>query len=870
MVRRWRIDFVFVGSRGQLRYLVDRPGQSNGGAITSDPADDYAPTAAVDGIVFISERSGTPALYQHRANAGDAPVKIANAPAGRLHPPRISPDGQRIAYVQAITRNAFPGVAMNQLVVRNIATGDMQILSPAGADIFSAAPAWLDDDTLLYTADGLIQRVTLSTGTHTTIPFRAELPLQTTEFTARTPLAFTQDEQPAFGIVDPVELPDGRIVFTALGDLWSVGVDGALVQMTDDVFVERDPAVSPDGRRLAYISDREAGMQIWIRDLDDGIDSRVTELSAGMRYPTFSADGTRLAYQQVGPRGTQDFTVRVLDLATGETRRLRSAPKIWPGRMSWSADGRHITVAELSIPSKRFNDGVNRLVRINVAEDTVVVELLPDGHVPDFGPVASPDGESIALVIDGALWRVPVNPDGSLAGSPELVLDELVESPAWSSDSQRLTFLSNRGLETIELDTGRRRSSNPVLSWTPAVDPGARVVHAGRLFDGVADAYIDNVDIVIDGARIVAVEPHRERAADFDVIDASDKVVLPGLVDHHVHFEPHKGEWIGRTLLGFGVTTVVEPGGLPYESREIMEAWSSGRRAGPRLVFAGPQLDGSRRHFHFGAHINSDRRLEWEMDRADRLRYGLIKTYTRMPATRQAKTVELAHALGLPITAHAAFRNLAFGGDRIEHLRGSSRLAYSPKQSELLNTYADVEQIIVQSGAAVTPTIAVAGGFFDYTLSHPEISENPQYVAFNSAAYRQGLAGFTRMVGKNIDLVRTGLANAQSTVKRLHDNGVAIVAGTDSPIFPYGLALVIELANYVDAGLTPAEALRTATANAAIALGAENEIGRVQPGLLADLVIVDGDPLTDVTDMLNVSGVMSNGRYRTLAELMTP
>jgi imidazolonepropionase-like amidohydrolase len=126
------------------------------------------------------------------------------------------------------------------------------------------------------------------------------------------------------------------------------------------------------------------------------------------------------------------------------------------------------------------------------------------------------------------------------------------------------------------------------------------------------------------------------------------------------------------------------------------------------------------------------------------------------------------------------------------------------------------------------------------------------------------------MVGKNIDLVRTGLANAQSTVKRLHDNGVAIVAGTDSPIFPYGLALVIELANYVDAGLTPAEALRTATANAAIALGAENEIGRVQPGLLADLVIVDGDPLTDVTDMLNVSGVMSNGRYRNLAELMTP
>ena len=70
-----------------------------------------------------------------------------------------------------------------------------------------------------------------------------------------------------------------------------------------------------------------------------------------------------------------------------------------------------------------------------------------------------------------------------------------------------------------------------------------------------------------------------------------------------------------------------------------------------------------------------------------------------------------------------------------------------------------------------------------------------------------------------------------------------------------------------DAGLTPAEALRTATANAAIALGAENEIGRIKPGLLADIVIVDGDPLTDVSDLLNVSGVLTNGRYRTLNEL---
>ena len=93
------------------------------------------------------------------------------------------------------------------------------------------------------------------------------------------------------------------------------------------------------------------------------------------------------------------------------------------------------------------------------------------------------------------------------------------------------------------------------------------------------------------------------------------------------------------------------------------------------------------------------------------------------------------------------------------------------------------------------------------------------------------------------------------------------VAGTDSPIFPHGLALVIELQAYVGAGLTPAAALRTATSNAARAAGATDLVGRIEAGFLADLVIVDGDPLARMTDLLNVAGVMLNGRYLRIEDL---
>ena len=393
-------------------------------------------------------------------------------------------------------------------------------------------------------------------------------------------------------------------------------------------------------------------------------------------------------------------------------------------------------------------------------------------------------------------------------------------------------------------------------------------MHAGKLFDGIGANYRDNIDITIDGANIVKVEAHNTHPENITVIDASKRTVLPGLIDHHMHFQPHEGEWVGRAWLSFGVTTGVEPGGLPYQSRETREAWSTARRLGPRLVFAGPQLDGMRRHFHFAAHINSDERLGWEMQRAKELGYGLIKTYTRLPAERQRKAVELAHELGIPVTAHAAFRNLAFGGDRVEHLRGTSRLGYSPKQTEALRVYADVIEIMAANSSTITPTLAVAGGFFGFYLQHPEITADHRFQAFWPESYRQGLAGFARLVGKNESLLRYGLANAHEAIRTLHDSGVRVIAGTDSPIFPYGLTLIIELNNYVAAGLETHEVLQTATSVAAEAMGAANEIGSIRAGLLADLIIVDGDPLADMTELFNLTDVMINGRHYPLEELL--
>lgn len=835
--------------------------------LSNDPAADYAPALAANRLVFVSERNGKTALYSLPLGANglpaaqSVPTELAAAPAGKIYPPRFSPDGSQLAWVQAARRNAFPGVAQNELVIMDIVSSELRTLSTPQSDVFSAPPAWIDNQSLLYTADGQIRKLDLARGTASTVPFQAALELKRHHLTPKQPLTFTTTEQPVLGIVDPVMLADDSIVFTALGDLWQLSSEGALKQITNDAWVERDAAVSPDGRLLAYISDRGGSMQIWLRDLGSGSDRQLTDQSAGPRYPAFSPNGKALAYQQTGPRGTQDFTVHVLDIASGTSKRLRSAPAVWPGRMAWSAAGSHLTIAELFIPAPRFGDGANRLMRIDVVNDVATVESLPADMVPDAGPAGSPDGARLALVIDGALWLAPTAADGSLAGQPQLLLDELVESPAWSADSRQLTVLTQRGLESIAVDSSQRRLRNPPLAWSPATQPGTRIVHASRVFDGIGDNYLYDMDIVIEDARIVRVEAHRPHPQGVEIIDATDRTVIPGLIDHHVHFEGHEGERTGRSFLAFGVTTVVEPGGLPYESREIMEAWASGRRTGPRLVYAGPQLDGERRTFYFGTHVRSERRLDWELQRAQRLAYGFLKTYRRLPPRLQEQAVQDGHAQGLPVTAHAAFRNLGFGGDRSEHLRGSSRLAYSSKQSDLLQSYGDILAIFAATEGALTPTLVNQGAFFDYVLRHPEVMDNRQFKALYSATDRQALVAFARIVGKNIDFIRAGLGNAQATLAQLHAGGARIVAGTDSPIFPYGLALVMELESYVGAGLTTAAALRTATSDAAREMGAAGTVGTVSDGTLADLVIINGDPLTNINDLLNVTGVLKNGQY---------
>lgn len=831
--------------------------------LAGGPGDEYWPAVAPDGstLAFVSDRGGRPALWLQAPAA--APRALSGSAAGRPTAPGFSPDGRRLAFVAPTEQLAFPAVARQRLFVVDLDSNAITPVSHEAEDVFPFRPTWLDGDRLRYTADGTVRERSISAGPGAPArdwQWRARLAVARRSAVRPRPVP---DQGDVAGIVEPVVRPgSGSVVFQALGDLWERSTDGRLAPLTDDAFLERDPAFSADGRWLAFVSDRSGSMQVWLRDLATGTERLLTRLPRGLRYPLFSAAGDRLFVQQAGPRGNQDFTLHEVRLDTGAVRNLK-VPGFWPARMGESADRRHLLLTALAARSARYREGRNELLRVDLATGASESVAVGDGPGPDAGIATSPDGRRAVVTIGGVVHGLALTADGRPAGPPEPwgppLPEGLADYATFTPDGDEVVFTAAGGLQRQVAGPGRQPTALAIdLRWQERQQQGRVVLRTGRLFDGTGAAYRERVDLVIDDGRITAIEPRRDWPAGTRLIDAGDHTALPGLFDNHAHAQAHDGGWVGGAWLAFGVTSVVEPGGLPYESREQQEAWASGRRPGPRLFIAGPQLDGDRRFFPFAVQAPDRARLAAELARARRLDYRLLKTYTRLPPATQRYVIRAAARLGVPVSSHEIYPALAVGGQRVEHLRGTSRLGYSTKQSDLLRSYDDVVALVGRSGATIVPTIVVSGGFIDYVAGNPGALALPQLALFPDAD-RRSLAALPALLGSRRPLLAEAVANARGTVAALHAAGARIVAGTDAPIFAYGLSLHAELQNYAAAGLPPAEVLRTATANAAEALGLGGELGYLLPGRRADVLVVTGDPLARTSDLTQVALVLKGG-----------
>ncbi len=823
--------------------------------LTTNAANDSMPAWSPDGreIAFVSDRAER-GVYARVVDG--AAERLVVADATTLFTPSWTPDGKTVAYVSV-------SGAVSRLKVGTTTASD------TGEDVFPFRPQWVGANELLYTADGVIKRRPRAGGPARTVPFTADIAFTRPAFTPKRHDFSREGPQPVRGLMHPVISPDGtRVAFAALGDLWTVSAGGGEAvpeRLTQDVYVEMNPAWSPDGTQLAFSSDRGGAMDVWIRDLRTGRDRRV---AGGGAAAAWSPDSSRLAYLDAQSQ------LQVVDVKSGEGRQVHDRLNE-PGRPSWSPDGRAVVMSALHPYSTRFREGTNQVLRVQVEPEPSATgrgAFAPDrwfdplphksiGMRENLGPVWSPNGREMAAIVDGFLMTYPVAPDGSPAGAPRRLSADYASSPSWTADSRHVLYQALDRFRLVDLTDGRVRDIVPQFTWTARKTTGTTTVHAGRLFDGRGTTVTENMDIVIEGNRIAQVAPHRDDLHRGVVVDAGTSTVLPGLIESHTHLTKEYGEALGRIWLSFGITTVRNPATNPFQGIEDRESLESGARIGPRVITTGEPLDGTRIYYPGGVALDGGAMIDGQIARAQALGFDFIKTYVRLPDLLQKRVIEAAHQAGMPVTSHEIYPAVAYGADGVEHIRGTSRRGFSPKNSETRHTYRDVIELLAASGMTITPTIGIQGGHQVLTLrdgawlDDPRITRLfPASASASSKALRAQPAAASDLAGREALVVPQ-----ERLVAAIVKAGGRVIAGTDSPINPYGLSLLLELEHYVRGGLSPAEAIRTATAVPAEAMGLGADLGTVEAGKLADLVVVDGNPLTNITDLRRTRRVIRDG-----------
>ncbi len=402
----------------------------------------------------------------------------------------------------------------------------------------------------------------------------------------------------------------------------------------------------------------------------------------------------------------------------------------------------------------------------------------------------------------------------------------------------------------------------------------------GRLIDGTGNAAVTDAAVVIENGRITAAGP-RSRVripATASMVDTRGKSILPGLWDMHAHFE--QVEW-GPIYLAAGVTTVRDCGNEFEFITSVRDAIANGRGLGPRILAAGI-VDGSGPYALGVARVDTPAQaLEWTR-RYHEAGFQQMKIYSSVKLGNLKVVADEAHRLGMTVTGHVpnglnAYQAVEAGQDQINHFSYVVDLLLPPPHPNPAK-FARLESIA--SIDTNSPELQKAIAFFkkhgtviDPTMVLTELSTAS--TAKPPASFEPGVTKVPPELAAQLlevdppspysELMEKVFQKELRIMGVLHRGAITIVTGTDQSVPGHSLHREIEL--YVQAGFTPMEALQAATIVPARVMNMEKDLGTIEKGKRADLIIVNGNPLEDIHTLRNVEYVITNGTMYNTSEL---
>ncbi len=792
--------------------------------------------------------------------------------------PQLSPDGKTMAFVRRVGLKSV-------LWLRDLESGRERPLwdnldhdQQEAWAIYGTYPGydWTHDGkSILIWAKGKINSIEVASGRATDVPFTAHI-RQTITDAVRTAQQVAPDSFDVKMLRWVTVSPDQKsVVYTSLGKLYLKALpSGKPHRVTKDSDNdELFPSWSPDGKTLVYATFNDESLGAIRTVAVDGTKGRrITTRSGHYIEPRFSPNGQQIVYRRIGSDGlrsplyNEDRGVYIVAASGGEPRLVSEEGGV--PRFNKAGDRLFLTGNEQQ---------KSALISMNLTGGERRVHLTSD-NATEFVP--SPDEKFVTWVERYNAYLAPL----PLTGKGIDVSTSVGDFPArrisrdagtylhWSLDSRRVYWalgpeLFQRDMsmtfpfETEDTTTIRKdpESKGIPIGFRAAADkPTGRIALTGATVITMnGTEVIPNATVLIDRNRITYAGSgaNVQIPADTKRIDVTGKYIMPGLIDAHAHIgtgssgiAPHSNPGFLASL-AFGTTTMHDPSNETSMVFSTAETVRAGEILGPRLFSTGTILYGAEGNFK-AITTSFDDALA-HLRRMQAVGAFSVKSYNQPRRDARQQIVEAARQLGMAVVPEGGS---TFSVNTTMFLDGHTTLEHNIPVAPL---YEDMLKLISSSKTAYTPTHIVSYGGLSgeyYWYQNTNVWENEKLQYFNGRGQLDARSR-RREAAASDDYFFVEISKA---AKALTDRGVVVTTGAHGQLD--GMGEHWETWMMQMGGMTNHEALRSATLNGARALGLDKDVGSLENGKLADLLVLDANPLTDIRNTNTIRYVMVNGR----------
>ncbi len=826
-------------------------------------------------------------IERYEIETGETETAVAGV--GGSVRPTPSPDGKKIAFVRREQTKS-------KLYVKDFTTGEeRKIYDALDQDVQETWAVtglypnmdWSPDSKSIYFwAGGKIRKVDWPSGAASEIAFR----ISDTRGVIDPPRPPVEVAPAEFTTSMPrgvVTSPDGRIVlFETMGKLWTKPAGGGTAKrLTSGAEMEAYPTWSRDGKTIAYVAWTDKGLgEIRTVPASGGGSKKVTQQAGHYARPRFSPDGKTIVFEKqqggglTSPLMSDRAGIYRVAATGGEAIRIKDSG----ASPHFGANNDRVFYTEAK-DNKRF--------LVSVDPDGDAKRSHATGELATVYEV-SPDGNNFAFRQNYEAFVMPLMPgtqevSASASGGP-LPVTKVSNGGAdyihWSNGGSALHWAIGPTLYSAQTsafypNAPLAKDAKPAKFEPPKTGvslamplrsdrPSGMVAFTGARIVTMADksgGVIDNGVVLVENDRIKAVGRAGELAipAGAKTVDVTGKTIIPGLVDAHAH-GPHgvdemtpQQNWVNMLNLAMGITTRHDPSSSASTVFPAVEMQRAGLIIGPRSFSTGEIVYGAKAADVY-AEINS---LDDALAHVRRLKAQgahSVKNYNQ-PRREQRQQV-VAAAIQENMRSVAEGGSL-FGMDMNLIADGNTTVEHNVPLDVF---YDDVVQFFSKSKVGYTPTLVVTYGGpagDPYWRSHTDVFRHP-LMAKHYPPTALAANNARREIAPEEDYVDD---NSAREAHKLAKAGVPVAIGAHGQ--EAGIAAHWELWSFVRGGMTPVEALAAGTIESARSLGYDRDVGSIEAGKLADLVILDADPSADIRNSDKVSKVMIGGRLYDAATL---